>query len=809
MRWRKSLRGKLHNNPLPPKRTHKTCLYVGTNYVENRAMGHGVTVEAVDEVLNRVVALEQSVSRLSKMMANSPSEGSAMNTEFIHHPNGHQKRSLANGNTNGTQGVAGSKPQQPQPPQQLPTEEDAAMILADLAMGNRMNIRRSSMHMEANSNPGRAPRSFPGLANTPMQLPQLPGTSKLFPPNANGISEEHPLSLLVRPTTSVIHQILSHLPAEADARGLVRFYFERIEWYTRIIHYPTFCYETKMLTRQISDTSASSTPGTPSISLPFLSTYFMVLCLSYHFIEPEMCKALDTTFEEAAEMSKKMYNAAQLCLWIGNHLENHSLEFVQTLILMGIYQQNLGDSDSHWALLGSAIKIAQNLGVDRLGHESDKRIYPAPWKSVVRREVGRRVWWNLIHNEWSNAAAHSGAYAIIPSQNYTGLPLNINDIDLDEEEEESGGGSNRLVQPAPHNQYTEMTYSLIRFRFVEIHRQIVDTVEKNPIHPGGAGWRPSFIAETDARVLTMLKELPAAFALQSGERSVIKGLKNIEYTVSLITGEALRMRLHRPFLFRGYTDDRFAASKQQCVASARAILKYLKNDIGQTTVLLRRWSVMFFGFTASIVLLVDYCQQRAIGALQDSRKELQSALNLFKTVQVSSTAAQNIVPLLESMIAAAEHYLVSNKHSHSGSSRPGHDDHDLWSEIAKEAIANAGANGKIRPQHLAPLLPSILVPNVNVNANGQNPTLSPSGFLQSLGLPKVKQQQQQHSGRENARERNVNGNANANGNMNVNGNANANGIGNGNEAHHHGHAHGHTNGRTAGRTAPATHWEVY
>ena len=68
---------------------------------------------------------------------------------------------------------------------------------------------------------------------------------------------------------------------------------------------------------------------------------------------------------------------------------------------------------AHWALLGSAIKvcsdltvdrivfmsfpqIAQNLGISRLGSESDGRTYPATWRSVVKRETARRVWWSLV-----------------------------------------------------------------------------------------------------------------------------------------------------------------------------------------------------------------------------------------------------------------------------------------------------------------------------------------------------------------------------------------------------------------------------
>ncbi|EEB97961.1 hypothetical protein MPER_02620, partial [Moniliophthora perniciosa FA553] len=85
---------------------------------------------------------------------------------------------------------------------------------------------------------------------------------------------------------------------------------------------------------------------------------------------------------------------------------------------------------SHWALLGSAIKIAQNLGLSELGSEADSKSWGCSWNSLIKRETARRIWWNLIFNDWSNAAAHHGAYSIHPTQNRTALPANVNDADL-------------------------------------------------------------------------------------------------------------------------------------------------------------------------------------------------------------------------------------------------------------------------------------------------------------------------------------------------------------------------------------------
>ncbi|KAG7091751.1 hypothetical protein E1B28_008152 [Marasmius oreades] len=733
----------------------------------NLASSSKTTVETLDDVVNRVAVLEKTVSKLSK--------------------------SIASGSGSGDNGCFGPPKSITMPPHQLTHEdfekhhpamrspdEEAALMLEDIALGNRMNRRRAASLLEPNSTLGRA-HSFsietvltpPILAEQGMYpFPKNPSPSSLQLP-AFGLPSEHPLSLLVDPSTNVVHLIVSILPDELISRSLVDFYFDRIDWYTKIFHYPSFMSEIDNLLAQISlfsSHTASSSPTPPRISFPFLSIFFMVLCLTHQFIEPEVCGALNINYADATAQAKKFYNAAQVCLWIDNFLANHSLESVQSLILMGIYQQNLDDSDSHWALLGSAIKIAQNLGLARLGSESDNKTYSGPWKSVIRREVARRVWWNLIYGDWSHAAAHNGVYAVHPSQNGTGYPANINDVDLVD---------GQPLKEAQGTQYTEMTYSLTRFRFVEIYRQIVDNME----NPTGYG----FIVETDARLRDMLEvDLPAMFqvgehdqhgsgsavdmdtgcnttspstptsstssapASASASASASSGVrtqtqtqtKQLEYTISLIMGETRRLRLHRPFLFRGYKDRKYGKSKEQCIASARAVLNILKADPEQAAGVLKWWLVMFYGFAAAVVLFIDYCHLRGDdpNALETRKKELHDALNLFKQAQHLSGVSQNAINLLEGMMTAAEQRVSSSSSSSSLSSslsgsggsrkRSAPDDSEQrWDRMAKKTIVSA--NRKVGLTR-SPLVPSAVPSKYDTHTHTQSsPELSSVKLVES------------------------------------------------------------------------------
>ena len=47
---------------------------------------------------------------------------------------------------------------------------------------------------------------------------------------------------------------------------------------------------------------------------------------------------------------------------------------------MAVYQFSVGEADAQWAMLGSAIKIAQNIGMSKLDDESTNTKWPAAWR---------------------------------------------------------------------------------------------------------------------------------------------------------------------------------------------------------------------------------------------------------------------------------------------------------------------------------------------------------------------------------------------------------------------------------------------
>lgn len=220
------------------------------------------------------------------------------------------------------------------------------------------------MNGDKTSSVAGGPSTSSNKGNTPTSPTRLPGISEILPPLAQPVENKrlalveasHPLAAMINPDTDYISKFIAQAPDPLRGWQLVQFYFTHLEWYSRVLHAPTFIEECKsLLSLPPSLVSGRVRPS-------FLATYFMILCLSLQFIEPNERANLGLTAEQAQALCMNMFSAAQALLWMCDFLGAHSLEHLQAICLMGVYQYNVGLADSHWALLGSAIKVGMECG---------------------------------------------------------------------------------------------------------------------------------------------------------------------------------------------------------------------------------------------------------------------------------------------------------------------------------------------------------------------------------------------------------------------------------------------------------------
>lgn len=193
--------------------------------------------------------------------------------------------------------------------------------------------------------------------------------------------------------------------------------------------------------------------------------------------------------------------------------------------------------------------------MSRLGPEQQGKIWPEPWDSLVTREIGRRVWWNMVSLDHSFAEAHGVYYSIHPDQNRSAPPLNMDDETLERPNE----------QPKPLTEYTSMSFHLLKIRFINLYRELTDHLNLNS--PASYPW----ILEMDIKILAVVDDFPSFFrnpatlppsAALNVSRSCTTTASMLlmfycllqmvrECTLLSIVADYWLVRLHRPYVLRG------------------------------------------------------------------------------------------------------------------------------------------------------------------------------------------------------------------------------------------------------------------
>ncbi|KAJ5664632.1 hypothetical protein N7462_011445 [Penicillium macrosclerotiorum] len=136
----------------------------------------------------------------------------------------------------------------------------------------------------------------------------------------------------------------------------------------------------------------------------------------------------------------------------------HSLQAAIMLLL---------DARESWleldAVLATAISGAHRLGLHRLGNAP---LGPDPrsvaGQSLVRTEIGIRIWWALVMRDWSRGQT-LGYYTLLPSHFNTRTPLHLNDDDLLR--------PHAMILERPRSEFTMLSYTVHALELVNLVRE--------------------------------------------------------------------------------------------------------------------------------------------------------------------------------------------------------------------------------------------------------------------------------------------------------------------------------------------------
>jgi hypothetical protein len=235
--------------------------------------------------------------------------------------------------------------------------EDMAMILEDFAMNNRANRDRAVQRLGA---AGTANNSDDEMGSTDVvasaRLPNggtndhgataIPigspsrssGLAHLLAAQqtANGHTAEegtpfgsldpsHPLHGIAASGVDYVSRFLSQGPDATRAWQLIQFYITHLEWYSRVLHTPTFAEECKAFLALPQQSSSRARPT-------FLATYFVVLCIALQYIGEQEKADLGYSTEQAQTMCLSMFSAAQAMLNLSDYMAVHTLENLQVIL---------------------------------------------------------------------------------------------------------------------------------------------------------------------------------------------------------------------------------------------------------------------------------------------------------------------------------------------------------------------------------------------------------------------------------------------------------------------------------------------
>ncbi|KAL7419070.1 hypothetical protein Q5752_005906 [Cryptotrichosporon argae] len=448
--------------------------------------------------------------------------------------------------------------------------------------------------------------------------------------------------------THIIQSALTRaLPSREHGELLVRAYMERVDWLHRLFHAPTFL-------RQCQDLWATPRERVVvDIAMPFVALYFTVCTLGLHFMDSdEVTKHF--TPDEAQHLPDLWYSACRSAQWSNDFIGTHTIESLQGIILMSVLMNNRDRADAAWALLGAAIKMAQGLGLSRLGSEQqavdgrDVPMWKGRWESVVQREVGRRIWWNLVFLDWALAPSYNFACCIQPDQIKTALPANVEDEDLVD---------GQPLRPQPVHVRTRMSFQLAKLKFAEIsQRQIWQANNNN--HPPY-----SFVLSVDRELRKAMLELPAFFQpdatraapTPTDPQALVEHYEKITLSLAI---HSRMLRLHRPWLSRGYEDERFAYSKEQCIRAARASLRMMSDQTGVARFLEKWWIPLFYVTVSGMVVIIDLLKtpkkEMKSKPTDEKISEVRNALDQMRQIAETSIPARAAVKVMDGLLAEVE-----------------------------------------------------------------------------------------------------------------------------------------------------------
>jgi hypothetical protein len=400
--------------------------------------------------------------------------------------------------------------------------EDAATILEFLAWGRR-KVQAYDGFKAHSDGPGRSPGD--------VALDESPNEEAAY------------LRLTDDSPSLAVLQLL--LPEPRCVRRIVQYHCESLLWYHASFHAVVFQEEVNHFLDQ-----DGCRIDCPTVDLQWVALLFTVLAGSMTCAPPAIAHLWGFGNQEQCTTARRWFKAALVCLQRADYTSNHSIYAVECIATMTSSAHMLGHSNSHSVMLATAVRIAQSLGLHLLGSGP----YDTP-NTVVRKEIGRRVWTELCIQDWFSIP-FSESYLIHLLDFNTSKPMNCREEEM---------------VPLPDDEPTSMSYHRILYEVARLMPRLQDDLAQS----NTPYTKYEHVLRYDTQMRTLAKHVPLWLKNTPLHPSWPRHVPWARHCLSISSAHKIIM-IHRKFLWSSFTNSAFSFTRKTCIAASKTIIRECK-----------------------------------------------------------------------------------------------------------------------------------------------------------------------------------------------------------------------------------------
>ncbi|KAF2732400.1 hypothetical protein EJ04DRAFT_496896 [Polyplosphaeria fusca] len=354
------------------------------------------------------------------------------------------------------------------------------------------------------------------------------------------------------------------------------------------------------------------------LNLQWLALLFAIMTGSMTCASPATVREWGFSDAEQPILSKRWYEATVTCLNLAHYIETHTIYSVQAIATLTISAHVLGKSNSQTVLLASAGRIAQSLGLHRLGSDPSNM----STDQLRKREAGKRVFAQLCTQDWFQIP-FSESYSLSSRFSRTVRPLNCNDEDM-------------VLQPSSNP--TQSSYCNFRYDIAALMPELLDaTASCNTQYT-----RYEQVLQYDDKMRKLATaSIPTFLAADAPLNVEWPSFASWGRRSLTICAAHKIIMIHRKFLGLSFNNSAFAFTRRTCLAAAKTILKEALAESDPRGPVI--WIEQAFSVAAGIILSLDSAHRDPGEKEREEHKQLAArAIEYLRKFRHSKIASRGV-----------------------------------------------------------------------------------------------------------------------------------------------------------------------